>query len=582
LTVEAALPPLPVAGRRWVERGPADESRVAALQAALNLPRSLCRLLVLRGQDEAALAKAWLKPRLDHLLDPFGLPDMAPAVDRLDRALRSGDIILIHGDYDVDGICSTALFTRFLRSLGGRAVTFTPDRMRDGYDLGPAGVRAAREAGARLIVTGDCGTVAHEAIEEARAHGIDVIVTDHHTPGGELPRAAALVNPNRADSRYADRWLAGAGVAFKLCQGLAAARGLEPRVLWRYLDLVAVATIADLAPLRGENRILVRYGLRLLRDSENAGLRALLAVSGIDRGAPIGTGQISHGLAPRVNALGRLGDAGRGVALLLSDRDEEAERLAALADEENQRRKAIDRDTLRGALELLVRDYDPDRDYGIVLAAPDWHTGVIGIVASRVVERINRPTVLIAVDAARGRARGSARSIHGFHLYDAIRGCAHVLQRFGGHRQAAGLEIEPARIAEFRAAFNERARSVLSPEDLLVQIGIDMELPFADARVELLDLLRHFGPFGIGNPAPVFASRGATVARPPRTVGDGHLKLLLEDGSARLDTIGFGLAGRIPDLAAGARVDVAFHLHLDEWNGQQRPQGRLVDIREAE
>lgn len=581
MNLEATLPALPALGRRWLERGPANEQSVAALHAALNLPLPLCRLLVLRGREDPEAARAYLKPRLEHLLDPFGLPDMERAVDRLERAIRAGETLLVHGDYDVDGICSTALFTRFLRMQGGRVVTFTPDRKRDGYDLGPAGVNAARDAGATVILTGDCGTVAHEAILQAGAAGIDVIVTDHHVPGPELPSAAAVVNPNRADSRYADRGLAGAGVAFKVCQAIAARRGLEPGVLWNYLDLVALATIADLAPLRGENRILVRFGLRLLRQSPNPGLRALLAVSGVDVGQPIGTGQISHGLAPRINAVGRMGDAGRGVTLLLSEDESEAGRLAALADEENQRRKAIDRQTLKEALEQLVGDYVPERDYGVVLAAPDWHSGVIGIVASRVVERIHRPTILIAIDPASGRARGSARSISGFHLYEAIRDCGHFLQRYGGHRQAAGLEIEPERIPAFRAAFNERARAVLGPDDLIPQVPVDMSLQLADAGLELLDLLRHFGPFGIGNPSPIFACRGAVLAQPPRTVGEDHVKLVLDDGTARLDAIGFGMAAQAERLVAGDKVDAAFHLQLDEWNGRRRPQARLIDLREA-
>lgn len=582
MKVEAGFPALPALERRWLDRGPADDGSVAALHAALHLPLPLCRLLTLRGRADPDAARAFLKPRLDRLLDPFLLPDMKPAVARLERALRGGEVILVHGDYDVDGICSTTLFTRFLRSLGGRVVTFTPNRLRDGYDLGPAGVAAAAAARAGLILTGDCGTVAHGAIEQASAAGIDVIVTDHHTPGPDLPAAVAVVNANRLDSEYPDRGLAGVGVAFKLCQAMAAARGLPADSLWPYLDLVAVATIADLAPLRGENRILVRYGLRLLRETRNPGLRALLAVSGIDASQSIGTGQISHGLAPRINAVGRMGDAGRGVTLLLTDDAAEADRLAALADEENRQRKALDRETLREALEQLVVDYDPARDFGVVLAAPGWHTGVIGIVASRVVERVNRPTVLIAIDAESGRARGSARSIRGFHLYDAIRDCGHLLQRFGGHRQAAGLEIEPGRIAEFRAAFNERARAMLTPEDLTLSVAIDMDLRLADANLELLELLRHFGPFGIGNAAPVFACRGAALARPPRTVGDGHLKLLVDDGTARVDAIGFGMADRVPALAESSRVDVAFQLQLDEWNGRRRPQLRLLDIGEAQ
>jgi len=577
--VHNGLPPLE---RRWVERAAVDEAAVAALMAELNLPRPLCRLLALRGLTDAGAAKLWLKPRLDELHDPDLLADMGVAADRIDRAIAQGEMILVHGDYDVDGVCSTALLTRVLRSMGARVTPFTPLRLRDGYDLTTAGVGAAVDAGATLIVTADCGTVAHAAIDEAAAAGIDVIVTDHHTPGGSLPAALAVINPNRADSAYPDRSLAGVGVAYKLCQSLAKRRGQAPDSLWEYLDLVAVATIADLAPLRGENRIFTRYGLRLLRETRNPGLRALLATAGIDTTGPLSAGQISHVLAPRINAVGRMGDAGRGVALLLTEDVAEAARLAAVLEEENRIRKSVDRQTLEEAIERLSVDYDPDHDYGIVIAGSGWHPGVIGIVASRVVERVHRPTILLAIDESTGRARGSARSIPRFHLYDAIRDCGHLLERFGGHRQAAGLDIAVDRIAEFRSAFNERACAVLGPEDVVARVSIDMDVQLVEADLATIELLRHFGPFGIGNPSPMFASRGVRLARAPRLIHDEHVKLLVEDETGRMDSIGFGLADRARDLAEGDRVDIAYMLQVDEWNGRRRAQARLIDLRIAE
>jgi len=572
-------PPLPLLARRWEERGQTDAQAVATLVRELRLPEPLCRLLALRGHGDIESAKNFLKPRLEQLHDPFGLTDMRPAVERINRALARGETIFVHGDYDVDGVCSAALYTRVLRSMGGRVVPFTPLRLRDGYDLTGAGIGAAVSAGATLILTADCGTVAHAAIQEAAAAGIDVIVTDHHTPGPSLPDAVAVINPNRQDSSYPDRYLAGVGVAYKLCQALVASRGGDPASLWYYLDLVAIATIADLAPLRGENRILTRFGIRLLAQTRNPGLRALLAGAGVDTTLPIGSGQISHGIGPRINAVGRMGDAGRGVALLLTDDETEAARLAGVLEEENRIRKAVDRQTLAEALLQLREDYDPDRDYGIVLAAEAWHSGVIGIVASRIVERVHRPTILIAIDPQTGKARGSARSIPGFHLYDAIRDCSDLLERFGGHRQAAGLEIQPDRIASFRAAFNERARSVLGPDDVAARVPIDLEIRIGDVNVRLIDLLRHFGPFGMGNPSPLFAARNVRVLQPPRIVRDEHLKILMGDDTGRIDAIGFGMAERTAGLEQNDVIDVAFHVQIDEWNGRRQPQARLVDLR---
>lgn len=572
------LPPLE---RRWALRRMRGEAQadVSRLEAALGLPPALCRLLAVRGFGDEAGSKSFLKPRLEGLHDPFRLTGMDAAVERLERAVRGNETILVHGDYDVDGICGVALLVRVLSALGARARAFVPNRLRDGYDLTHAGVRAATEIGASLILTVDCGTVAHDAIGAAAASGIDVIVTDHHTPGPVLPPALAVVNPNRADCAYPDKGLAGAGVAFKLCQALVHARGADASELWFYLDLVAVATIADLAPLAGENRILARFGLQLLRQTRNPGLRALLRSTKIDPAEPIGAGQVSHVLAPRINAAGRMGDASRGVSLLLATKDAEAQPLADELERENDLRRATDRETLAQAVALLERDYDPSRDRALVLAAQGWHPGVIGIVASRVVELTHRPTVLIAIDE-HGRARGSARSIPGFHLYEAVRACGHLLERFGGHRQAAGLEVRPERIPELREAFNSYARSVLEPRDLQPKLRIDLDVHVAEITTELFALMRHFGPFGIGNPAPVFGVRDVHIARPLQIVGAGHARLVLEQDGARIHAIGFGMADRIAALdPLRNRLDAVFHLQEDRWN--DRLQAKLIDVRVA-
>lgn len=568
--------------RRWVQRhgAAADPAAVAALVQALRLPEPLCRLLVQRGYGDEAAAKRFLKPRLEELGDPFGLAGMEAAVERLNRAIARGETILVHGDYDVDGICAAALYTRVLRSLGARVEPFVPHRLNDGYDLGRAGVRAAVEQGAKLILTGDCGIVAHEAVQAAVAAGIDVVVTDHHTPGPTLPPAWAVVNPNRKDCPYPDKALAGTGVAFKVCQALVSARGGDAQELWYYLDLVGLATIADLAPLVGENRIMARYGLRVLADSRIPGLRALLASAGFSQGQGITAGHVSHMLAPRINAAGRMSEAAWGVRLLLAESEAEAEAIAARLEGENRARQSADRQAYREALAILEREFDPDRDYGVVLASPGWHPGVIGIVASRVVERIHRPTVLIALEDGATRARGSARSIPGFYLYEALRDCAQYLERFGGHKYAAGLEIQPARVDEFREAFNARARAALEPDDLIPEVEIDLEVHLEEANAELYRYLRHFGPFGIGNAAPIFVARSVSVAGYPRVVGDGHVKLELVQNGTRLSAIGFRMADRLRELDVTRRpIDVAFQLHEDRWNGRTELHARLVDLR---
>lgn len=581
--VTRARPPLEAA-RRWVFRAAeCDDAAVAALMADLNLPRALCRLLLLRGHSTPDDARRFLKPGLESLHDPMLLAGAAPAVDRIVRALRSAERILIHGDYDVDGMCSAALYTRVLRSLGAAVEPFVPHRMSDGYDLGHAGVRRAAEAGATLILTGDCGIVAHDAIEQANAQGIDVIITDHHTPGDTLPAAVAVVNPNRTDCPYPFKGLAGAGVAYKLCQALVGALDGDADALRWHLDLVAMATIADLAPLTGENRILAHYGLRVLRETRKPGLCALMLRAGISASAPLNAGQVSHTLAPRINAVGRMGAASRGLRLLLADDEAEAAALADEMEAENRTRQNVDRAMLDEAMAMLEESFDPAADFGIVLSSPDWHPGVIGIVASRVVELVHRPVVLISEDAATGRGRGSARSIPAFHLYDAVHACAPLLERYGGHRQAAGMDLRLERIAAFRAAFNRHAGEVLGPDDLIAEVKVDLEITIAEANADLWRMMRHCGPFGMGNPQPVFVAR-SVAAHQCKPVGGGqHLKMTLGDGEARLAAIGFRMAERLRDLDFGTTpIDVAFQLQHDEWNGRERLQARLVDVRAAE
>jgi single-stranded-DNA-specific exonuclease len=565
---------------RWVARAEPNPEVAETLSRELSLPAALCRLLALRGFTQTDGAKRYLKPRLEELHDPFLLAGMDAAVARLRRAISNGEKILVHGDYDVDGICSATLFTRVLRSLGATVEAFVPHRLTDGYDLGHAGVRAAAEYGATLILTGDCGIVAHEAVAAARDLGIDVVVTDHHTPGDRLPDCCAVINPNRSDCRYPDKGLAGVGVAFKLCQALARSYELPHDALWYYLDLVAVATIADLAPLTGENRAMTRFGLKVLKETKNPGLAALLQTAGLSEFEVLAAGQISHVLAPRINAVGRMSAAATGVKLLLEEDPVNALAIAQTLEDENRTRQEVDRATLQQALDLLEPDYDPDRNRVIVLASEGWHPGVIGIVASRVVELLHRPTILIALEEGGARGRGSARSIPGFHLYNALHSCAHHLDRFGGHKYAAGMDIRAENIPLLRADLEAYAHEVLSPDDLVPELCYDLEVTIAEANADLLRLMRHLGPYGVGNPSPVFVARNVSVNGYPRIVGDNHLKLNLAQDGASLPAIGFRMANKLNEVdVARSNIDVAFQLQVDRFNGREYLQAKLLDFR---
>jgi single-stranded-DNA-specific exonuclease len=562
---------------RWVMSPPPDETAVAALAEALLLPVPLCRLLLSRGHVTAEAAKLFLRPKLDRLHDPYSMLTLDKAVERLARAVRNGEMVFVHGDYDVDGICSTTLLVRAIRGLGGQATPFIPRRIEDGYDLTDAGVNAAIAAGAKVVVTCDCGTSAVAPIARLCKEGIDVIVTDHHLPGGALPECVAVLNPRRPGCGYPDKDLAAVGVAFKLSVALAKALEKPDGFIWAMLDLVALATVADVAPLRGENRVFVRYGLKMMAETRNFGLRALIRAAGLD-GKPLTSGRVGFILAPRLNAVGRLGHAIRGVELLMSENEHDANVIARELEEMNQRRQRLDREILDEAREMIAK-LDLDSTYGIVLAKEGWHPGVIGIVASRVVEEFGRPAVLIGIDGDTGK--GSGRSISAFDLHGALAECADLFLRFGGHRAAAGVTIATESIPEFTERFNAIARRELTPEDLVPEIRVDLEVPLDEVNEELEAMLRHFEPYGMGNPSPVLVARSVRVSGAPRAIGRDGLKAILEAGAATIDAIGWGMADRLPGLPAGSLVDIAFRLERDEYQGISRLQARIADIRAA-
>ena len=559
---------------RWLLPKAPDSEAVSRLCTELNLPALLCRLLAARGFLDPEIAKRYLRPRLEHLHDPSTLGDMDRAVDRIVRAIRNRETIFVHGDYDVDGICSTTILTRTLRRLGGIVVPFIPHRS-DGYDLTAAGVAAAKAAGATLVITCDCGTSALAPVRELNAASIDVIVTDHHLPGGPLPESLAVLNPRKPGCPSPDKDLCAAGVAYKLALAVTHAMQSSPNAVYNMLDLVALATIADVAPLRGENRVLAIYGLKLLSDSKSVGIRSLVRAAGLDR-KRITAGRVGFILAPRLNASGRVGSAMRGVELLLAPDEATANPIARELEELNAHRQQIDRETLVQAREMVLQ-LDLDRTYGIVLAAEGWHPGVIGIVASRIVEEFGRPTILISLDGDEGK--GSGRSISPFDLHAGISRCRQLLLRFGGHRSAAGVTIARGNVEEFARCFNAVALETLTPADLVPEIRADVEVELREINDQLEELLRYVEPCGIGNPAPVLVARGVTVAAPPRLVGKDGLRVLLRQDGTELFALSWGMANRAADLTAGSTIDVAFRLERDDWTGEL--QARLADFRPA-
>ena len=556
---------------------PLREDRVAALSESVGLPDDVCRILLRRGIDSSVEARGFLRPHLASVHSPHDLPDMGPAVERIERAVAGGEAILVHGDYDADGMSAAALLTLGFRELGGSVEAFVPHRTRDGYDLSDAGIKKASESGASLIVTADCGVTASAAVAKAASMGIDVVVTDHHRPGSEIPRAIAVVDPMLPGSHYPFRDLAGVGVAFKLLSALYERVGADAPSLNQHLDLVALGTVADQMPLTGENRILVRAGLRALERSRKTGLRSLLASAGISPDRRIEAEDISFRLAPRLNSVGRMAEADAGLRLLLAGDPREAERLADYLERQNAERRLTDTRVYED-VKRQVRSRLRDEDRAVVLWGDDWHPGVLGIVASRLVESYHRPAIVISFDGDVGR--GSGRSTEGFHLFNALQECEPILERFGGHRMAAGLTVRRERVEELATRLQEMARRDLSDREPVEEIRLDLEVSVKRLGYDLLRWLGHLAPFGSGNPTPVLMVRGVTLDRPSRVGNDGgHLRFQLVGDGQRVPAIAFGMGRRLAEARSSERMDVALEIAENSWNGRREVQARVLDFR---
>ena len=565
----------PVTSRCWQARR-ADAGVVAELSRS-GIGPLLARLLAQRGVAAPGDAEAYLNPVLSRLHDPMLMKGMSEAVARLAIALARGERVCVYGDYDVDGVTATALLIGFFRSVGLDAFPYIPKRLTEGYGLSEQGVTAAAQAGAKVLVTVDCGITAVAEARLCREAGIDLIVTDHHAPDEALPDACAVINPLQPGCPFPFKALAGVGVAFHLLIALRARlrrdgrfdRGGEPD-LKDYLDLVALGTVADVVPLLGANRVLVSYGLRQLTAGNRVGVAALKEVAGI--AGEVGCGAVGFRLAPRINAAGRLEDAALGLELLLCPDPARARDIARALDEANAERQAIERATFEEARDMLEKGACRGRK-SIVLASELWHPGVIGIVASRIVEMFHRPAILFAFEG--GTGRGSGRSIARFHLLDAIRECADHLLRFGGHSHAAGLSIAHEELEPFALRFDEAARQLLDEEALTPTLSYDLELSAREIDQELVRELERMRPFGMGNPEPLFVLRGAAIEE-SRPLRGGHLKLRVGQGGKSFDAIAFGLAEKgVPQ----GRVDILFSPGINVWNGRSSLQLTVKDLR---
>ncbi|HET6983482.1 MAG TPA: single-stranded-DNA-specific exonuclease RecJ [Myxococcaceae bacterium] len=568
-------------GDRDVE---AQRRAARRLAIELGLDPLAARVLVARGIAEPQDAARFLSHELTDLPDPFRMKGMAAAVERLTRAVVQGEKIILYGDYDVDGVCSTALLSLFLDSLGVAPETYIPHRIDEGYGLNLRAVERIAREGSRLLVSLDCGIASVAEVARARELGMDVVIVDHHTVPETLPPATAVLNPHQPGCEYPTKVLCAAGVAFNLVMALRRslrtlgwfATRREPP-LKPLMDLVALATVCDVVPLTGANRILVRHGLDALGRADRPGVRALKEVAGLETEGSVSAGQVGFRLGPRINAAGRLDDASVGLQLLRTRNLAEARDLAARLDQANTERQSIERRMLE---EAVAQAEERQGARGLVLWAEGWHPGVVGIVAARVVERFHKPTLVIGVQS--GVGKGSARSIEGFHLVEALGECAEHLSRFGGHRHAAGVTLDSERLLDFRRAFESVAARRLREEDLEPRCRVDAVVHPEELTERAVDALAVLGPFGAGNPEPTFVAEALQAQGRLLTAKNGgtaHLKLVLPEAPA-LDTIGWGLGPRLAEV--DGPVDLAFQPSIDTWNGRTRVSLKIRDFRAAE
>ena len=569
---------------RWTEPE-RDAKAEQALVRELRIHPLSARLLCNRGLSDPAAADAFLRPELGQLHDPFGLPDMDKAAHRIKDALASGETIFVYGDYDVDGVTSTAVYVRTLTALGAKLEYRVPHRKRDGYDLKTAGIDYAHEKGATLVITSDCGIQAREAVAYANSLGMTVIVTDHHEPGETLPDAYAVVNPHRHDSTYPFPNLAGVGVAFKTMQALV--RLVQPThesaFIQKFLDLVACGTVADVMPLLGENRVFASFGLKQLAVTRKVGLRALLDGAGIKTDKPLSAEAVGFGLGPRINAVGRLDDAAVALDLLLTGDPEEARLLVEKMNAFNVERQQAQRRILEEA-KLIVGKLDLDHTKVLVIASPGWNAGVVGIVAGKLVDTYYRPAIVIGVNDEETHGKGSARSIAGFDMFKGIQLCRDLLQSCGGHEMAAGLSLTMDNLADFSDKINAHARATMTDEDFVPRLAHDGMIDPSALTLDLLEEWARFAPFGQANPEPKFASQKLLICDARRIGKDmTHLKMRVRaEAMDPTDCIAWGQGDWADRAGPGDFLEAVYTPQINEWNGRRLLQFNIKDLRHSE
>lgn len=563
--------------KRWKLKESPDEKSVLALSDSLNISHALAALLVQRGITNFFEAKNFFRPSLDSINDPFLMNGMTEASHRVIDAITGNEKICVYGDYDVDGTCSAALMYLFLKELGADVQTYIPNRLTEGYGMSVQSIDYLKEQGVKLIISVDCGITAVDEIAHANKLNMDTIVCDHHQPKEQLPEAYAILDPIKPGCPYPFKHLSGAGVAFKLASAIGDRIGKKEMAL-KYLDLVALAGAADIVPLIDENRILVKEGLVQINSSPRPGVAALIKSARMEPGN-LTAGQIVFTIAPRVNAVGRLGDANRAVELFTTDDPVKAIQLAQVLEDENLKRRTIDEATFSHAIDIVETSVNFEEDLAIVLHDNDWHPGVIGIVASRLVEKFNRPTVMLTtID---GVAKGSARSVPGFNIYEALQSCEELLLQFGGHEAAAGLAVEIDKLDEFKKKFNMILKGCMKEEDIAPEINVDAKISFSEISPKFLRILDQFAPFGPGNMRPVFLSEDVSLVYQPKIVGTNHLVTCFkQNGNEKIfDAIGFNLGHFAENINKNKDlVDIVYTIETIIKDGKSFPQIRIKDM----
>jgi len=559
----------------WKPR-PFKEKETQNLVRKLGISPLISTLLTNRGITESEEAKRFLNCNLNDLHDPYLLKDMTKAVTRIKKAITNKEKLMIFGDFDADGTTGTTILIKTMELIEGKAEHYFPSRLTEGYGLNKKAIDNAANNNIKLIITVDCGINANKEVSYAKKKGIDVIITDHHEPPEQLPEAKAIINPKQKECKYPYKELAGVGVAFKLAQSLIREYSISFDE-FSFLDLVCLGTVADIVPLTGENRIIVKNGLKKLMKTENIGLKALIEVSDI-KGKEINPGHISFRLAPRINAAGRLTSADKIMKLFQTKSETEAYTIAKFLDEQNTKRQDIQQKILDEAILKVEKEIDLDKETCIILADESWHRGVIGIVASKIVEKYHRPTILIAIE--KGIGYGSGRSISNFHLFDAVDSCKDLFENYGGHTQAIGIKINKNNIEKLRKEINNYAKKMLSAEDLIPKINLDVKLKLSQVDEELIDEINKLTPFGMGNPKPVFYSTNLSLEDEPRILKEKHIRMELCDGSEIIDAIGFNMAHFYDEIMKNQeQINVVFFPELNEWNGDETMNLVLKDMK---